>query len=136
MEAEQINQLAASLTDLQKRAEELGREKKSLDSTVGTLAGIDTGLKDAGELFEMAKSENDDATLSSISKDISRLQTDVGALEFRRMFSNPLDPNSCFMDVQAGAGGTEAQDWASMLMRMYLKYCDKKGFRAEILEQS
>jgi peptide chain release factor 2 len=60
----------------------------------------------------------------------------VAALEFRRMFSNPLDPNNCFMDIQAGAGGTEAQDWGSMLLRMYLKYCDKKGFRAEVLEQS
>jgi peptide chain release factor 2 len=84
----------------------------------------------------MARAENDDATLNSISKDIEKLETDVAALEFRRMFSNPLDPNSCFMDIQAGAGGTEAQDWASMLLRMYLKYSDKKGYRAEILEQS
>jgi peptide chain release factor 2 len=84
----------------------------------------------------MARAENDDATLNSISKDIEKLETDVAALEFRRMFSNPLDPNSCFMDIQAGAGGTEAQDWASMLLRMYLKYCDRKGYRAEILEQS
>jgi peptide chain release factor 2 len=84
----------------------------------------------------MARAENDDATLNSISLDIEKLERDVGALEFRRMFSNPLDPNNCFMDIQAGAGGTEAQDWASMLLRMYIKYCDKKGFRAEILEQS
>jgi len=84
----------------------------------------------------MARAENDDATLNSISLDINKLANDVAALEFRRMFSNPLDPNSCFMDIQAGAGGTEAQDWASMLLRMYIKYCDKKGFRAEILEQS
>jgi peptide chain release factor 2 len=68
--------------------------------------------------------------------DVKKLEQDVGALEFRRMFSNPQDPNNCFMDIQAGAGGTEAQDWASMLLRMYLKYCDKKGFRAEVLEQS
>jgi peptide chain release factor 2 len=84
----------------------------------------------------MAKEENDDATLAGVFSDIEQIGKDVAALEFRRMFSNPLDPNSCFMDIQAGAGGTEAQDWASMLLRMYLKYCDKKGFRAELLEQS
>ena len=100
------------------------------------LAAIGGGLKDAKELFEMARAESDDATLNSISLDIQKLENEVAGLEFRRMFSNPLDPNNCFMDIQAGAGGTEAQDWASMLMRMYTKYCDKKGFRAEILEQS
>ncbi|MEA3194509.1 MAG: peptide chain release factor 2 [Betaproteobacteria bacterium] len=84
----------------------------------------------------MARAENDDATLVSVSADVEKLEKSIAGLEFRRMFSNPLDPNSCFMDIQAGAGGTEAQDWASMLLRMYLKYCDKKGFRAEILEQS
>jgi len=84
----------------------------------------------------MARTENDDAALSSIFLDVKKLEQDVGTLEFRRMFANPLDPNCCFMDIQAGAGGTEAQDWASMLLRMYVKYCDKKGFRSEILEQS
>jgi len=84
----------------------------------------------------MARAENDDATLSGVASDVGKIEQDVAALEFRRMFSNPLDPNNCFMDIQAGAGGTEAQDWASMLLRMYVKYCDKKGFRAELLEQS
>jgi len=84
----------------------------------------------------MARAENDDATLLSVLSDLEKIQKDVADLEFRRMFNNPLDPNNCFMDIQAGAGGTEAQDWASMLERMYLKYCDKKGLRAEILEQS
>jgi len=100
------------------------------------LTGLGSALKDAKELFEMARAENDDATLVSVFSDVEKLEKSIAGLEFRRMFSNPLDPNSCFMDIQAGAGGTEAQDWASMLMRMYLKYCDKKGFRAEILEQS
>jgi len=95
-----------------------------------------TELDDARELFEMARAENDDATLLSVLSDLEKIQKDVADLEFRRMFNNPLDPNNCFMDIQAGAGGTEAQDWASMLERMYLKYCDKKGLRAEILEQS
>jgi peptide chain release factor 2 len=103
---------------------------------VGTLGRVHSGLSDARELFDLARADGDHATLSSIALDVDRIQGDVAALEFRRMFSNPLDPNNCFMDIQAGAGGTEAQDWASMLLRMYLKYCDKKGFRAEVLEQS
>jgi len=120
----------------QKRAQDLGREKKALDATVVKLTSIGGGLKDAGELFEMARDEGDDATLNSVFSDIEKIGQGVAELEFRRMFSNPLDPNNCFMDIQAGAGGTEAQDWASMLQRMYLKYCDKKGFKAELLEQS
>jgi peptide chain release factor 2 len=120
----------------QQRAQEIGREKKSLEAVVETLKRVDGGIADTSELFELARAENDEATLSSIFIDVQKLEKDVGTLEFRRMFSNPLDPNSCFMDIQAGAGGTEAQDWASMLLRMYLKYCDKKGFRAELLEQS
>jgi peptide chain release factor 2 len=103
---------------------------------VGTLGRVDSGLADARELFDLARAESDDETLSGISSDISKLEHDVGTLEFRRMFSNPLDPNNCFLDIQAGSGGTEAQDWASMLERMYIKYCDKKGFRVEVLERT
>ena len=120
----------------QKRAQELGREKKALDSTVAALVSITSGIRDAKELFDMARPENDDATLVGVASDLAKFESDVAALEFRRMFSNPLDPASCFMDIQAGAGGTEAQDWAQMLMRMYLKYCDRRGFGAEILEQT
>jgi peptide chain release factor 2 len=100
------------------------------------LKRVGGGVSDAQELFELARADNDTASLEQIGKDADALARDVAALEFRRMFSNPQDPNNCFMDIQAGAGGTEAQDWASMLLRMYLKYCDKKGFRAEILEQT
>jgi len=120
----------------QKRAQELGREKKALEAVVETLRRVAGGIADTSELFELARAESDEATLLSIFSDTEKLKGEVAALEFRRMFSNPLDPNNCFLDIQAGAGGTEAQDWASMLLRMYLKYCDKKGFRAEILEQS
>jgi len=67
---------------------------------------------------------------------VEKLVKEVEGLEFRRMFSNPLDPNNCFVDIQAGSGGTEAQDWASMLERMYLKFCDRRGFKAEVLEQT
>jgi len=94
------------------------------------------GLADARELFELARAEDDEATLLGVSSDLQKIGEDVAGLEFRRMFSNPLDANNCFMDIQAGAGGTEAQDWAAMLMRMYLKFCDRKGFRVEIMEQS
>jgi peptide chain release factor 2 len=103
---------------------------------VGTLGRVGSGLADARELFELARSEGDDATLSGISVDVEKLEADIASMEFRRMFSNPLDPNNCFLDIQAGSGGTEAQDWAAMLERMYLKYCDKKGFRAEVLERT
>ena len=84
----------------------------------------------------MAKAENDDATLLGVEADVQGLEKQVAQLEFRRMFSNPLDPNSCFVDIQAGSGGTEAQDWASMLERMYLKFCDRKGYSVEVLEQT
>jgi peptide chain release factor 2 len=120
----------------QKRAQEIGREKKTLEAVVEKLRRVGAGVSDAQELFALARAEGDDAMLLGIFSDTEKLKSEVDALEFRRMFSNPLDPNNCFMDIQAGAGGTEAQDWASMLLRMYLKYCDKKGFRAEILEQS
>ncbi len=84
----------------------------------------------------MAREENDDATLVSIEADSLGLAQQVEALEFRRMFSNPMDPNNCFMDFQSGSGGTEAQDWASMLLRMYLRYCERKGFKVEVMEES
>ena len=84
----------------------------------------------------MAREENDVDTLIAVEADAHVLQKQVEDMEFRRMFSNPLDKNSCFIDIQAGAGGTEAQDWASMLLRQYLRYCERKGFKTEILEQS
>jgi len=93
-------------------------------------------LSDSAELFELARADKDEATLLAIFSDVEKLGKEVAALEFRRMFSNPLDRNNCFVDIQAGSGGTEAQDWASMLERMYLKYCDRKGFSAEVLEHT
>jgi peptide chain release factor 2 len=93
-------------------------------------------VRDAKELFEIARDEGDDATLSSVAEDAANLEGTVEDLEFRRMFSNPVDPNNCFVDIQAGSGGTEAQDWAAILERMYLRYCERKGFKAEVLEES
>jgi len=84
----------------------------------------------------MAREEGDEDTLVAVEADAEQLKLQVEALEFRRMFSNPLDKNNCFIDIQAGAGGTEAQDWAAMLLRQYLRYCERKGFKTEILEES
>jgi len=119
-----------------KRAQDLGRERRTLEETVGNLEKIDASLKDSAELFALAKGEGDDATLASIDTDARDVEKLVADLEFRRMFNDPMDPNNCFVDINAGQGGTEAQDWVSMLLRMYLKYCDKKGFKAELLEES
>ncbi|MBU1395635.1 MAG: peptide chain release factor 2 [Gammaproteobacteria bacterium] len=118
------------------KAQELGRERKSLEDVVLVLDRVTSGLKDASELFEMAREENDDDTLAAVQADIAALEKDVSTLEFRRMFNHPADPNNCFIDIQAGAGGTEACDWASMLLRQYLKYAERKGFKAELLEES
>jgi len=119
-----------------KHAQDLGREKKNLESVVHTLTDIAKGLADAQELFELAAADNDDATLAAIEHDTDALGKRLEDLEFRRMFSNPADPLNCFMDIQAGAGGTEAQDWASMLLRQYLRYCERKNFKTEVLEES
>ena len=101
-----------------------------------TLIKVDADLRDASDLFEMAKEEGDDDTLEAIAADTEAFKKVIEGMEFRRMFSGQLDANNCFIDIQAGAGGTEAQDWASMLLRQYLRYCERKGFKVEILEQS
>ncbi|HYJ19942.1 MAG TPA: peptide chain release factor 2 [Burkholderiales bacterium] len=119
-----------------KRAQELGRENKMLESVVGTLEKLDQGLRDARDLFGMARSENDEATVLSVADDVAAMEKIVADMEFRRMFNHPMDPNNCFLDIQSGSGGTEAQDWASMLERMYLKFCERRGFGIEVLEES
>ncbi len=100
------------------------------------LVSINSALRDASELFEMARAENDDATMMGVASDIAKLEKDIADLEFRRMFSNPMDPNNCFLMIQAGSGGTEAQDWAAILERMYLRYSERQGYRVELLEES
>jgi peptide chain release factor 2 len=101
-----------------------------------TLDGVTGGLRDAQELFVMARDETDDDALVAVDSDLEGIQPSIENLEFRRMFSNPMDPNSCFLDVQSGAGGTESQDWAAMLERMYIRYCERKDFSVEVLEHS
>jgi len=119
-----------------KRAQELGREKKTLETVVDTIDHLETNLSDSAELFEMSREEGDTDALASIEADASRLREIVEQLEFRRMFSNPADPSNCFIDIQAGAGGTEACDWAAMLLRQYLKYCERKGFKATVEDET
>ena len=103
---------------------------------VGTIDHLTSGLSDGAELFEMSRAEGDLDALGAIRDDANALRETVEQLEFRRMFANPADPGNCFIDIQAGAGGTEACDWAQMLLRQYLKYCEKKGFTAEVLEET
>ncbi|MCA0327719.1 MAG: peptide chain release factor 2 [Proteobacteria bacterium] len=119
-----------------KKAQELGKEKKALDGVVLVLDELTQGLSDNAELYEMSRDEGDEAALQSIADDAAKLATTVEELEFRRMFNQPADPANAFLDIQAGAGGTEAQDWASMLLRQYLKYCERKGFKTDIEDET
>ena len=118
------------------RAQELGREKRQLEDIVLTLKSTDDEARDLQELFDLAQAETDDAMFEAVEGDLSHLAATVETLEFRRMFSHPMDPANCFVEIQSGAGGTEAQDWAGMLERMYLRYAEKRGFTVELLEQS
>ena len=139
--ADQLKAVALELEDPKvwddaERAQALGREKRSLENVVLTLDRVGDGLRDASELFAMARDEDDDETLNAVAADIDKIEKEVAGLEFRRMFNNPADPLNCFVDIQAGAGGTEAQDWAAMLLRMYVRYGERKGYTVEVLEES
>jgi peptide chain release factor 2 len=116
------------------RAQELGRERARLDGIVSTLDRIQGGLAEAGELLEMAVEENDESTAKEVERDVGEVEKAVAKLEFQRMFPGEMDSHSCFLDIQAGAGGTEAQDWAQMLLRMYLRWGDAHGFRTEVID--
>ncbi|MEP7182451.1 MAG: peptide chain release factor 2 [Betaproteobacteria bacterium] len=119
-----------------KHAQELGKERRALEGVVHTLSTLDTNLRDSGELFLLARTDNDDPTLVAVASDVAAIETGVADLEFRRMFHHPMDPAPCFIDIQAGSGGTEAQDWASMLLRMYLRYCERRGYKTDLLEET
>ena len=103
---------------------------------VQTIDELDAGGADAGDLLEMAASENDQETVDAVAADIAQLIGQLEKLEFRRMFSGEMDPNNAYLDVQAGSGGTEAQDWSEMLLRMYLRWGESKGFKATVVEAS
>ena len=139
--AERLRTVNAALEDPTvwndpKKAQELGKEKKALDGVVVTLDDLTRDLSDNGELFEISSDEGDEAGLQAIADDVARLEKIVEDLEFRRMFNQPADPNNAFIDIQAGAGGTEAQDWASMLLRQYLKSAERKGFKTDIEDET
>ena len=139
--AERLRTVNASLEDPNvwndpKKAQELGKEKKSLDDVVLTIERLTSELADNSELFEMSKDEGDVDGLQSIADDATGLAAEIEKLEFRRMFNNPADPSNAFLDIQAGAGGTEACDWASMLLRQYLRYAERKGFKTQIEDES
>ena len=97
---------------------------------------LTSGLRDAAELFDLAFEESDAATMDELARDLDRFETQLAGLEFRRMFSGEMDPNSAYLDIQSGAGGTEAQDWAEMLLRMYLRWAEDHDFKAEVIEAS
>lgn len=117
-------------------AQKLGKERSSLELIVKTINDVEDGVSDANDLLELATEENDEETLRSIEEDLQRLDSCVAELEFRRMFSGEMDANNAFLDIQSGSGGTEAQDWAEMLLRMYLRWGERKGFKTDLIEVS
>ncbi len=139
--SERLRTVNASLEDPTvwndpKKAQELGREKKSLDDVVVTLSRLTQELADNTELFDMSKADGDEDGLLTIEAETQALMADIEKLEFRRMFNNEADSCNAFLDIQSGAGGTEACDWASMLLRQYLKYAERKGFKATVEDES
>ena len=118
-----------------KRAQEIGKERKILEGIVLTLDNIENGIADNRELIDMVVEENDADGFAAIVADVAALEQQMADLEFKRMFNQPADPNNCFVDITAGAGGTEAEDWAGMLLRMYTRYAERKGFKVEVIEQ-
>ena len=118
------------------RAQELGRERARLENVVKGLTTLTQSIADSIDLLEMIVAENDADSLVTLEKDVVGIEEHVSRLEFQRMFSNPMDSHPAYIDIQAGAGGTEAQDWAEMLLRMYLRWCERKGFVTELLEVS
>ncbi len=118
------------------RSQKLGKERRELEFVINNILKVENGLRDGRDLFEMAREEADDDTLLSVAEDSAAIERVVAEMEFRRMFSHEMDANNCFIDIQSGSGGTEAQDWASMLLRMYLRYCERRGFKVEVLEET
>ena len=118
----------------QERAQTLGKERARLEAIVLTIVNLDNGLSDAAELLEMSVDENDEEGVQSVADDLAIMEKQIEALEFRRMFSGEMDANNAFLDIQSGSGGTEAQDWAEMILRMYLRWGEAHGFKTELME--
>ncbi|PMR80366.1 peptide chain release factor 2 [Halomonas urumqiensis] len=117
-------------------AQKLGKERASLEQIVATIDELDQGLADSRDLLELAEMEEDEDTVEEVRKELDGMQASLEKLEFRRMFSGEMDENNAYLDIQSGSGGTEAQDWANILLRMYLRWAEHHGFKAEIIEAS
>ncbi|PCI73991.1 MAG: peptide chain release factor 2 [SAR86 cluster bacterium] len=126
----------SSVWDKPEYAQALGKERSSLEAVVATIEQMDSGIADVAELLVLAQEESDEELFDAAGKDLEALKSGLEALEFRRMFSGEMDEASAYLDIQAGSGGTEAQDWAEMLLRMYLRWGESKGFKAELVEVS
>jgi peptide chain release factor 2 len=120
----------------QEKAQGLGRERARLEAIVKTLEELQSGLSDASDLLELAIEEQDQEILDAVSEDLELMQSQIEHLEFQRMFSGEMDDNPCYLDIQAGSGGTEAQDWAEMLLRMYLRWAERRGWKTDLVEVS
>jgi peptide chain release factor 2 len=120
----------------QARAQALGKERAALEGVVTSLDKLDREIGEARELYALADEDDDESTIADIVADLEALEREIGKLEFRRMFAGEMDAHNAFLDIQAGSGGTEAQDWADMLLRMYLRWGEGKGFDTELLEVS
>ena len=125
-----------SVWDDPEKAQALGRERASLETVVSTIETLDAGCDDASDLLDLAVEENDHDTANAVEQDLAGLEAALDKLEFRRMFSGETDENNAYLDIQAGSGGTEAQDWAEMLLRMYLRWGEDKGFKTTLVEAS
>ena len=126
----------SAIWDQPERAQALGKERARLEKTVETIESIGQGMDDVELLIDLAKQENDAEVVAEIVADLDRHTVQIHELEFRRMFSGEMDPNNAFLDIQSGSGGTEAQDWAEMLLRMYLRWGEQRGFKTEMIEVS
>ena len=126
----------SAIWDQPERAQALGKERARLEKTVETIESIGQGMDDVELLIDLAKQENDAEVVAEIVADLDRHAAQIHELEFRRMFSGEMDPNNAFLDIQSGSGGTEAQDWAEMLLRMYLRWGEQRGFKTEMIEVS
>ena len=118
------------------KAQQLGKQRAALEGVVGVIDKLDVGIADAKDLLDMVIEDNDAEALESVDAEIAELESLLAVLEFRRMFSGEMDPNNAFLDIQSGSGGTEAQDWAEMLLRMYLRWGEAKGFKVDLMEAS
>lgn len=118
------------------KAQSLGQERARLEAIVNVMQRLDAGLEDAKDYLAMAEEENDPDTVESVKADLGEFEKEVATLEFRRMFSGEMDEKNAYLDIQAGSGGTEAQDWAEMLLRMYLRWAERHGFETQIMEVS